>query len=165
MILGYKKVKKSVVCVTAKITSTISLSNVSFAILFLMLRQKFISKRLFALILPLAFIWGWAGCVVFCAENTAKDNHSESTQTIEQNGVCCLDINEKADDCTITATAVVLQERQLVKTPLLFDNIAPLVSFHSPVSARSAPLPEINQNSPPKIKSPPLFVRLCTFRI
>lgn len=137
----------------------------SFAILFLMLRQKFISKRLFALLLPLAFIWGWAGCLIVCAENTAKDNHAGITQTIELSDNCCEDINEKADDCTINATAVVLQERQVVETPVPLNRATPLLSFHSQISAQSAPLPEINQNSPPKITSPPLFVRHCTFLI
>lgn len=130
-----------------------------------MLRLKFTSKRLFAFLLPLGLIWGWAGCVVFCAENTAKHAHDGITQTIEQGDQSCLDLTGNAEDCTITATAVVLQERQTLKIQIPIDVLAPFLSLHHSLSAWSAPLPEINQNSPPKIISLPLFVRFCTFRI
>jgi hypothetical protein len=118
------------------------------------------------LLLPLAFLWSWAGCVSVCAENTARHHHDGAIQTIEQNEKHAFSASDKADGCRVTANAALLQERQTVKASALPVALLPVLPFRAPNPAWSALLPEIKQNSPPLVSSlAPLFVRLCTFRI
>lgn len=64
----------------------------------------------------------------------------------------------------MTANVAVIQERQIVKASVLSSVFLP-VFLRNPSPAWAALLPEIKQNSPPETSLPPLFVRLCTFRI
>jgi hypothetical protein len=57
----------------------------------------------------------------------------------------------------------VKQERQIVETSAAA--IASALPFRAPRPVRAEPLPEVNQNSPPRRPQKPLFVGLCTFRI
>ena len=139
--------------------------NASFAILVSMFRHSSIFKMLLAFLLPLAFIWSWAACLSVCEEITARHNDTNTTQTIKQNDENVCSITDKADDCEIMTTAAAVQERKSVKIVASPATVVPILSFRIPPPAWSALLPEINQNSPPKFLSKPLFIQFCAFRI
>lgn len=65
----------------------------------------------------------------------------------------------------MTANVAVISERHNAKAVALALTLLPVLSLRVPHPAWAALLPEINQNSPPKLSLPPIFVRLCTFRI
>lgn len=131
-----------------------------------MFRISSIGKSILALLLPVTFIMSWAACESFCAE-IAEQHHKNQTAASETHldGENCLSLSDVSEGCQMTATAAVIEARQAVKLSALSAVTMPVLRFRVPHPAWSALLPEIKQNSPPKIPSAPLFVRLCTFRI
>lgn len=128
-----------------------------------MFRHLSQSKRLLTLLLPFTFLLGWAACLSVCAESAAPSSHNQfsAAQTIEQGNETCAD---ETDGCTMISAVAVNQERQIAKAPV-FSSVYLPVFLRDPSPAWAALLPEIKQNSPPETSLPPLFVRLCTFRI
>lgn len=129
-----------------------------------MFRHLSKSKRLLALLLPFTFFGGWAACLSVCAESLAPplQDHVSAAQTIEQGNDNCA---SETDVCTITTAVAVNQERQIVKASAPIRAVVSVFLYPTSRSARAAPLPEVNQNSPPNLPLKPLFVWLCTFRI
>ena len=128
-----------------------------------MFRRLITAKHFLALLLLFAFFWSWAACTALCDEITAQhDNFAFNNATEKET---CVSLNAQADGCTMTTDAAVIQERQNVKAPAPVAALFPVSNFRAPLSAWPALLPEINQNSPPKVFSPPLRALFCTLRI
>jgi hypothetical protein len=125
-----------------------------------MFRHSF--QSLFAFLLPFAFLFGWAACISLCAEDAARHEHMNVAQINEETGEDCAD---NRDECTITATPAVSQERQTFKPNAPVKALVSPLTLFVKTSARVILLPEVNQNSPPELSSAPLFLRFRTILI
>lgn len=130
-----------------------------------MFRIKSIGKKFLALLLPIIFIFNWAACESFCAEITEQHHNNQTTISehhLEDEN--CNNVGNISEGCKMTVNAAVIEARQTVKLSALSVISLPTLQHRVPSPVWSALLPEIKQNSPPKLHTP-LFVRLCTFRI
>lgn len=130
-----------------------------------MFRQPKKTKVFLAFLLFATFFYSWAACISSCEE--AADHHGQASEFGEKQALNenCFDQTEEAESCRVTATTIVLQERQTVQAFAPIVKVSSGLDSHITVASRSDLVPEANQNSPPIIPSPPLFVRFCNFRI
>ena len=130
-----------------------------------MFRRANISKSFIAFLLPLTFVWSWAACSLLCSEITER-LEKQSVLAVYQNSENCLDATF-TDDCPYSATAAVIEARPHLTAPSL--EIVNINSFSAPELTYipvSVYRSDRHQNSPPRNSSdPPLFLKICTFRI
>jgi hypothetical protein len=162
--LTSKSNKQEEFCCFSKLTLQLDYEMSFLLYSFLMFRHLSQLKRLLGLLLPFTFLWGWAACLWVCAESAVPPFHEyvSAAQTIEPDDDNCTD---ELDVCTIMTAVAVNQERQTVEAFAQLRGGIPVSKFLSSPSPWDALLREVNQNSPPTPSFPPLFVRLCTFRI
>lgn len=131
----------------------------------LMFRQSKKTKVFTAFLLFVAFFYSWAACISSCEESVEHHNQvSEFGEKQALNENCC-DQTDDAESCRVTATKIVLQERQTFQAFAPIVKVSSGLATHITVALRSDLVPEAKQNSPPIITSTPLFVQFRNFRI
>lgn len=130
-----------------------------------MFRRLSISKGLIALLLILTFIWSWAACSLICSELTER-YEKQLVSIIDQSGETCL-IAVDLETCPIRATTALIEARQpVVAHTVAIEHKADFPAHEFLFIPTSIYPADLNQNSPPRLKSePPLFLRHCAFII
>lgn len=128
-----------------------------------MFRRSYTSAKLLAALLPLAVFINWAACLSVCDELTAHADRLVESRLVK-NADGCSGLTGQTDGCMMTADAVVAQEKQTLKTAAL-STVHSFQTAQRVQAAWVALMPATKQNSPPAFALPPLFLRLCSFRI
>jgi hypothetical protein len=122
-------------------------------------------RQLISLALPFILLWSWMACVMVCSDigehNTETEVYGETNNDNESE---CAD-SANLDDCTLTATPAIFQERQTIPAHALTSKEIAFTPIKNPAFVSLSLLQSnINRHSPPKTTTL-LFLQLCNFRI